>query len=306
MDADTCSSKTSSELDLPAEEATDSLADILSTSDSSESSLTSLTSDNLLQQMSTEEETLKLNEQSETETDTSDMTQNTPNNTELPNLSSQDWYLHPLFQGYWRHYAHAMSWCQTHRIVTQKLLQNQQQIHQRHSQPYSNSFNPKRKSKNLKTSKHPMFKKPKSKVEAPIPKERRKQNVSFSEESTTCDDTHLSDTGSEVYEMEITDEMVDFFAQSEKHRKERDESKLGGGKGESLVDIGKASKKVPTSEAPKERPGIRRTSEMTQLYGKGAAMIHGMETALQMTYDRNVDIKQPPCWPNMPLKIVFR
>lgn len=67
-----------------------------------------------------------------------------------------------------------------------------------------------------------------------------------------------------------------------------------------------ASQKIPTSEAPKERPGLRRTTEMTKIYGKGAAMIHGMETALQMTYDRSVDIRQPPCWPNMPLKIVFK
>jgi hypothetical protein len=33
---------------------------------------------------------------------------------------------------------------------------------------------------------------------------------------------------------------------------------------------------------------------MTKIYGKGAAMIHGMETALQMTYDRSVNIRQPP------------
>ena len=44
---------------------------------------------------------------------------------------------------------------------------------------------------------------------------------------------------------------------------------------------------------------------MTKLYGKGAAMIHGMETAIQMSYDRTADIQQPKFWPNMPLKIVF-
>lgn len=44
---------------------------------------------------------------------------------------------------------------------------------------------------------------------------------------------------------------------------------------------------------------------MMKLYGKGAAMIHGMETAVQMSYDRTVDIQQPKFWPNMPLKIVF-
>lgn len=58
-------------------------------------------------------------------------------------------------------------------------------------------------------------------------------------------------------------------------------------------------------EAPKERPGARRTAEMKLLYGTGAAMIHGMETAVQMSFDRNTDIKQPKYWPNMPLKIVF-
>ena len=45
--------------------------------------------------------------------------------------------------------------------------------------------------------------------------------------------------------------------------------------------------------------------EMKMLYGKGAAMIHGMETALQMNFDRNLDVRQPKMWPNMPFKIVF-
>jgi len=44
---------------------------------------------------------------------------------------------------------------------------------------------------------------------------------------------------------------------------------------------------------------------MKLLYGKGAAMIHGMETALQMAFDRSKDIKQPKYWPNMPLRIMF-
>ena len=57
--------------------------------------------------------------------------------------------------------------------------------------------------------------------------------------------------------------------------------------------------------APSERPGARRTTEMKLLYGKGAAMIHGMETAMQLTYDRNCDLKQPKMWPNMPLNVKF-
>ena len=58
-------------------------------------------------------------------------------------------------------------------------------------------------------------------------------------------------------------------------------------------------------EAPKERPGSRRTTEMKQLCGKGAAVIRGMETAIQMTFDRNKDLKQPKLWPNMCDRVRF-
>ena len=77
------------------------------------------------------------------------------------------------------------------------------------------------------------------------------------------------------------------------------------GTSKTLSIVVKANKKPPTVSAPTERPGVRRTAEMTKLYGKGAAMIHGMETAIQMSYDRTADIQQPKYWPNMPLKIVF-
>ena len=64
-------------------------------------------------------------------------------------------------------------------------------------------------------------------------------------------------------------------------------------------------KNVASNAAPKERPGMRRTQEMSLLYGNGAPMIHGMETAMQLTYDKNCDTKQPKLWPQLPLNIVF-
>ncbi|XP_078322997.1 gem-associated protein 8-like [Crassostrea virginica] len=140
-----------------------------------------------------------------------------------------------------------------------------------------------------------------------------------SEKTKTQSDLGAESDDSEVYEMELTDEMVRFFAHSEEHPKKRvnffyclliDASKeiIGqDGKVQKRIEIEevKANKKPPTVSAPTERPGVRRTAEMTKLYGKGAAMIHGMETAIQMSYDRTADIQQPKYWPNMPLKIVF-
>jgi len=54
---------------------------------------------------------------------------------------------------------------------------------------------------------------------------------------------------------------------------------------------------------PQERPGARRTAEMQKLYGDDAAKIQAMEAALQLTFDRNCDRKQPKYWPVIPLRL---
>lgn len=113
-----------------------------------------------------------------------------------------------------------------------------------------------------------------------------------------------------LLEMEITDDMLEFFAHSAKHRKERDFKKpktVEEAKQEEHIDLGtvNAGKNKATALPPGERPGTKRTSEMKYLYGKGAAMIHGMETAMQLNFDRNCDRQQPKNWPHLPIKIVF-
>lgn len=54
---------------------------------------------------------------------------------------------------------------------------------------------------------------------------------------------------------------------------------------------------------PLERPGERRAAEMKKLYGKDAAKMLAMETAMQLTFDSNCDRKQPKYWPVIPLKL---
>lgn len=48
---------------------------------------------------------------------------------------------------------------------------------------------------------------------------------------------------------------------------------------------------------------MQREEEMKLLYGDGASMIVGMETAVQLSYDRYCDTKSPKYWPNIPLKL---
>lgn len=58
-----------------------------------------------------------------------------------------------------------------------------------------------------------------------------------------------------------------------------------------------------TMAPPLERPGERRGAEMKKLYGEDAAKILAMEAAMQLTFDRNCDLKQPKYWPVIPLKL---
>lgn len=58
-----------------------------------------------------------------------------------------------------------------------------------------------------------------------------------------------------------------------------------------------------SSAPPSERPGERRGAEMKKLYGEDAAKIQAMEAAMQLTFDRNCDLKQPKYWPVIPLKL---
>lgn len=53
---------------------------------------------------------------------------------------------------------------------------------------------------------------------------------------------------------------------------------------------------------PSERPGERRQAEMKRLYGDSAAKIQAMEAAVQLSFDKHCDRKQPKYWPVIPLK----
>jgi len=116
----------------------------------------------------------------------------------------------------------------------------------------------------------------------------------------------------EQYVVEFTPEMLSFFEQSARHRQERDAKRKQEEEDnpdiiEEYATLGEenCASHAHTS-APTERPGVKRTAEMQWLYGSGSAMIHGMETAMQLTYDRNNDRKQPKLWPNLPLNIKFK
>lgn len=54
---------------------------------------------------------------------------------------------------------------------------------------------------------------------------------------------------------------------------------------------------------PRKQVGLQRTQEMQLMYGKASPMILGMETAMQLSFDRNCDLRQPKLWPHIPLRL---
>ncbi|XP_046354082.2 gem-associated protein 8-like [Haliotis rufescens] len=260
----------------------------------------------------------------------------------LPKFDTQDWYSHKCFNRYWSHYGYVMNWYKKHGHV-QRSLQRKLSYHRSYPsyhtaypyqpysyQPYSYPFSHaqymhrqtpvrSRRGRGRATSDRSRVLSQRS-----VPVKRKQGDMNMDVDSdfadaveagddVACDVSQTSEREENVacrMELEITDEMLDFFATSQKHRKQREAEKkeeIAREKKDKRINIEdvRGQQRERTSEAPSERPGLRRTSEMKLLYGKGAAMIHGMETALQMTYDRHLDANQPKYWPNMPLRVHF-
>lgn len=62
---------------------------------------------------------------------------------------------------------------------------------------------------------------------------------------------------------------------------------------------------MPSLLSFQEHPDLIRSKEMQELYGQASPKIQAMETALQLSFDRNNTIHQPKYWPNIPLNVMF-
>lgn len=106
--------------------------------------------------------------------------------------------------------------------------------------------------------------------------------------------------------MVITDELRQYFAETERHREElRRQHQLDAARLKDYVNADHGlycDKRGRSALPPTERPGERRQAEMQRLYGASAAKIQAMETAMQLSFDKHCDRKQPKYWPVIPLK----
>lgn len=192
------------------------------------------------------------------------------------------WFSSPVYSRYWQHYQQAMAWHQRHRRAYRKALEaayghaySQEQCPGSHQQRYAD-WNA---------------------------EEGDSEGGEDGDEESSSD----SEIECDVSNMEISEELRQYFAQTEKHREElKKQQQMEAEQQDSYVPADQDLRGVSWRSSvapPSERPGERRGAEMKKLYGKDAAKILAMEAAMQLNFDRNCDLKQPKYWPVIPLKL---
>lgn len=128
----------------------------------------------------------------------------------------------------------------------------------------------------------------------------------ITQENNHCEDNHKNEVqeenctefNSDIEDVEfnVTEDMLNFFETSERHRRElqqKRKSKIMHNKEDSVEEI-------PIIDDA-ERVCIKE-QEANLLYGDDASKILAMETALETARNEYKDTMNPQYWPNIPLK----
>lgn len=224
---------------------------------------------------------------------------------------TEPWYSQKMYARYWKHYDLAMRWMHRHQEAYRKAMESFYHIPW---PPYAAS--PSRRYSDWDGDDPPCTHNrfsnysPRGRAQQYMDAQPGKEDDDREEEEEDSEVEEDSESEGEfeydLSNMEITEELRQFFAQTERHREElRRQQQLEAEQQEMYVeadqDLYRNMKR--SVEPPAERPGERRVAEMEKLYGDEAAKILAMETAMQLIFDRNCDKKQPKYWPIIPLKL---
>ncbi|NXA11570.1 GEMI8 protein, partial [Sapayoa aenigma] len=233
---------------------------------------------------------------------------------------TEPWYSHKVYARYWKHYDFAMRWMRRHQRAYRKAMEAFYHLSWQpsaaspsshysdwdgsdlpHSQNYSSHCQPHGRARyhggaQQGTGAH---------------QEREDADENSEVEEDAESDSEMEE-GSEsegeieydLSNMEITEELRQFFAETERHREElRRQQQLEAEDPYVEADQDLHKRTERSVEPPTERPGERRMAEMKKLYGAEADKIQAMEAAMQLIFDKNCDTKQPKYWPIIPLKL---
>lgn len=230
------------------------------------------------------------------------------------------WYSQKVYAGYWRHYDLAMRWMRRHQRAYRKAMESFYRLPWHpaaaspsgHCSDWGGSDLP--HTPNYTSSSRPDGRFPyrggAQQYTGACQEREDADEDSEMEEDAERDSEMEEDSESEgeieydLSNMEITEELRQFFAETERHREElRRQQQLEAEDPYVEADQDLHRRVERSVEPPTERPGERRMAEMKKLYGAEAAKIQAMEAAMQLIFDRNCDKKQPKYWPIIPLKL---
>ncbi|KAG8451927.1 hypothetical protein GDO86_003931 [Hymenochirus boettgeri] len=223
----------------------------------------------------------------------------------------EPWYAGRVYARYWKHYSQAMFWLYRHKRAYSMAVAS---LCYPTWYPTENHLNSRYVDwEGVNPCQTDIYSRSNSQVMQPRKTHPRLKVVESKdiESEMECDEEATSDSDGDGIEcdtsnMEITEELRQYFAETERHREElKKKQQLEAEIHEQYVeadhDLHIATR--TSTQPPSERPGERRRAEMKKLYGEDAATIQGMETAMQLNFDRHCDKKQPKYWPIIPLRL---
>ncbi|KAM8977303.1 gem-associated protein 8 [Pelodytes ibericus] len=221
----------------------------------------------------------------------------------------EPWYAGRMYARYWKHYSQAMHWLYRHKRAYRLAVASMCPPPWYPTEAFQSSRYAGREGAGQ--SRRDIYSRPQKVVQPrrvhPCLKVAESQDM---ESEMECEgkesDSEEEGIECDVSNMEITEELRQYFAETERHREElKKQQQLEAEMHEQYVeadhDLHVATGR--STQPPSERPGERRREEMKKLYGEDAAKIQGMETAIQLNFDRHCDKKQPKYWPIIPLKL---
>ncbi|XP_054163206.1 gem-associated protein 8-like [Oppia nitens] len=225
------------------------------------------------------------------------------------------WYLQPIFSSFWLHYNECQQWLRKsgHKSVQfdDDLMKNE--CHNCSQHVIDNTFDNKSYSDCTDTTVNSLH--------------QRLDSLETIDESEYELESEIR-LDSDNNEQEVTDEYLEFVLQTKRHQLERkrlkEKRQLYNERVE-YIDISRLESFSRRSIAPKKsnknvKSGNKmdtnegtdcrvksdhdlKREKMHELYGEDYNMIQGMETAIQLNFDRLCDIHQPKLWPIMPIRM---
>ncbi|NWV51629.1 GEMI8 protein, partial [Daphoenositta chrysoptera] len=237
-----------------------------------------------------------------------------------PQEVTEPWYAQKVYARYWRHYDLAMRWMRRHQKAYRKAMESLYCLpwHPWHPAaaspsshysdwdgndlPYTQNYSSYRR--DVRAPYHGGAQQYTGAYQEDTGKDSEMEEDAEGDSEMEEDFESEGEIEYDLSNMEITEELRQFFAETERHREElRRQQQLEAEDPYVGADQDLHRRLERSVEPPTERPGERHAAEMKKFYGAHAAKIQAMEAAMQLIFDRNCDKKQPKYWPIIPLKL---